>query len=212
MQFFHSVAELLFPPRCLGCGVLGQELCPSCSDSWVFRRYVTHIEDLIVYSAISYNPIAGRILLASKEDSIHVADSYIRDAMGYSLELFCAHGLSGFSLVPIPSRANSTRRRGRDFLGKITAELAAPRNLEIRNILFHTRGVKDQSTLDAHSRFENLHCALSAANVVGRGRRLVLVDDLVTTGATLREASRALRCVGFEVAGAITACVALPLR
>ena len=46
----------------------------------------------------------------------------------------------------------------------------------------------------------------------GRGRDVILVDDLVTTGATLSEANRVLKIAGFAVVGAITACVALPLR
>lgn len=212
MQIFHDVAELLFPQRCLGCGALGQELCPTCGASWTLRRYVTGKDDLIVHSAIAYSPIAGRIVLASKENGIRSADALILDALSYSLRSFSSQVSGGISLIPIPSRSHSTRRRGRDFLREITTELGHRENLVLKNILFHTRRIKDQSTLGARSRFENLHCALSAANVVGRGRRVVLVDDLVTTGATLREAARALRCAGFEVAGAITACVALPLR
>jgi predicted amidophosphoribosyltransferase len=39
-----------------------------------------------------------------------------------------------------------------------------------------------------------------------------LVDDLVTTGVTLAEAARALRAQGIDVAAAVTACVAEPLR
>jgi predicted amidophosphoribosyltransferase len=42
--------------------------------------------------------------------------------------------------------------------------------------------------------------------------RAIIVDDLVTTGATLQEAVRALRDRGIEVAAAVTACVAEPLR
>jgi predicted amidophosphoribosyltransferase len=41
---------------------------------------------------------------------------------------------------------------------------------------------------------------------------VIIVDDVVTTGATLREAGRALHAGGFSVIGAITACVAKPLR
>ena len=47
---------------------------------------------------------------------------------------------------------------------------------------------------------------------VRAGEKVILVDDVVTTGATLREAARALSGEGFHVIGSVTACVAQPLR
>jgi predicted amidophosphoribosyltransferase len=41
---------------------------------------------------------------------------------------------------------------------------------------------------------------------------LIVIDDLITTGATLTEAIRALRTAGFTVLGAVTSCTAKPLR
>jgi predicted amidophosphoribosyltransferase len=41
---------------------------------------------------------------------------------------------------------------------------------------------------------------------------VIIIDDLVTSGATLREAGRVLHEAGYEVMGAVTACVAKPLR
>jgi len=41
---------------------------------------------------------------------------------------------------------------------------------------------------------------------------VIIVDDLVTTGSTLNEAARALNAAGFRVLGAITACLAKPVR
>ena len=76
--------------------------------------------------------------------------------------------------------------------------------------LRHTRRVRDQSSLDARSRFRNMQGSLQSANFLNG--RAVIVDDLVTTGATLQEAVRALREQGIQVAAAVTACVAEPLR
>jgi predicted amidophosphoribosyltransferase len=76
--------------------------------------------------------------------------------------------------------------------------------------LQHTRSVKDQSSLDAKSRFSNIDGALISQRFLSG--KAFLLDDLVTTGATLNEAARALRMQGIEVAAAVTACVAEPLR
>jgi predicted amidophosphoribosyltransferase len=83
-------------------------------------------------------------------------------------------------------------------------------NLPTEEILTHTRKVRDQSNLDAKDRAANLDKALISLRFLSG--KAVLIDDLVTTGATLHEAARALRSKGITVAAAVTACVAEPLR
>jgi len=76
-----------------------------------------------------------------------------------------------------------------------------------------SRRVLDQSGLHRDERASNLAGAFSL-NSSARGE-LILIDDVVTTGATLREAARAVNSQGFQAVGsvtAITACVAQPLR
>jgi predicted amidophosphoribosyltransferase len=69
--------------------------------------------------------------------------------------------------------------------------------------------VRDQSSLAAHDRFVNISGALTSLRYLSG--KAILIDDLVTTGATIYEAARALREKGIEVAAAVTACVAEPL-
>ena len=79
-------------------------------------------------------------------------------------------------------------------------------------ILTHTRTVRDQSELNAQQRWNNLNGSMVVSGTpVGLGK-VLLVDDLVTTGATLSEAARALRYAGIEVIGAVTAAIAQPVR
>jgi predicted amidophosphoribosyltransferase len=73
--------------------------------------------------------------------------------------------------------------------------------------------VQDQSTLNAKERQVNVYGSLECIQIAERANiPVIIVDDVVTTGATLREAGRALGKGGFTVIGAITACVAKPLR
>ena len=76
--------------------------------------------------------------------------------------------------------------------------------------LTHLRKVRDQSSLDARRRHENIAGSLVSMHYLNG--RAIIIDDLVTTGATLQESVRALRLSGIEVAGAVTACFAEPLR
>ncbi|WP_274704671.1 phosphoribosyltransferase family protein, partial [Actinomadura geliboluensis] len=63
--------------------------------------------------------------------------------------------------------------------------------------------VADQAGLTARQRAANLQGAVEARACVA-GRRVVLVDDVVTTGSSLAEAARALRAAGAEVTGTAT--------
>jgi predicted amidophosphoribosyltransferase len=71
-------------------------------------------------------------------------------------------------------------------------------------VLRHARPVQDQATLAAAARWRNVHGALHVPTRVAAlvtGRRCVVADDVVTTGATVAEAGRALRAAGGVVLG-----------
>jgi len=212
MSFLKSLGELIFPVRCLGCGALGLEICSLCRKFWQPRIYRTLSRQkpyFPIYSAIPYSPIAGKVLLAAKENGIQQADQLIVSALSHSLALCIKEQGAGF-LVPIPSRKSVARLRGRQFIAELTREISYGEQVPTFEVLTHTRVVKDQSKLDAKHRAENLAGALVSMRF--QSGKAIIVDDLVTTGATLHEAARALHAKGIEVLAAVTACVAEPLR
>ncbi|PNE42575.1 ComF family protein [Streptomyces noursei] len=119
-------------------------------------------------------------------------------------------------LVPVPSARKAVAGRGHDPVRRIA--LAASAELRrvgvgarVLAVLRQRRAMIDQSGLDARQRLANVAGALEVPGAAGRllaGVPVVLVDDLVTTGATLAEAARAVRAVGGRVTGA--AVVAAP--
>uniref|UniRef100_UPI0035B62722 ComF family protein n=1 Tax=Streptomyces sp. SM12 TaxID=1071602 RepID=UPI0035B62722 len=128
-------------------------------------------------------------------------------------------------LVPVPSARAATARRGHDPLRRITLAAAGQlrasgRAVRMTPLLRQRRAVADQVGLDRAQRHANLDGALAAhsGRSGGPGRAgppapMVLVDDLLTTGASLAEAVRALRAGsdghGLVVAAAV---IATPLR
>ena len=214
-----SLAELVFPSRCIGCSQLGISICSICRKSWhphIYHRSIKVLDKSYpVISAIEYSPIASRVLLRAKEANQVAADQLLEKAITHSLRYFRKNYGSG-DLVAIPSRRSATRKRGRDFMQEITQSLAKIETLRSIEILQHQRAVRDQSKLNSHQRTLNIAGAFSTtcnlAKLAGSGNigPLIIVDDLVTTGATLAEAIRALRAAGFSVIGAVTGAVANP--
>jgi ComF family protein len=214
MKKFHDVSQLIFPLRCFGCGRLGLNICTDCRREWIPHIYETRIDQLNVHSALLYTPTASKIIMAAKEDSIHGADQLLITAIIHVLEKakFKTHS---FKLIPIPSSKSSQRRRGRSFIVDLTTQISEIVGIPMNDCLQLSRRVEDQSGLSRSARAANVKGAFTLKkDAIVRGE-LIVIDDVVTTGATLKEAARALNSQGFHAVGsvsAVTACVALPLR
>lgn len=217
----NSLAELIFPSRCVGCSQLGISICSLCRKSWHPHIYFREISVLNnsypVISAVQYSPIASKVLLGAKESNLSAADNLLADAIGHALTFFIKNYGAG-DLVGIPSRSAATRKRGRNFMIEISKSIAAAQSIQSLDILQHTRTVREQSQLDAQARTHNIAGAFcvslnsSKSATLGNTQPLIIVDDLITTGATLAEAIRALTTAGYAVIGAVTGSVAKPLR
>lgn len=211
MSFLIELNNLFFPIRCFGCRKLGIEICSDCRKFWNPHIYQRDLKGLKIVSTISYSPVAKNILLAAKESGNNSANEIIASAMLNSLSyIFDRYQVS--AIVPIPSQNLAIRRRGDDFISNLSLKVAKECGVATLPILEHRRRVRDQSKLIAKDRLANLAYALSV-NFTKQGNysgeNVVILDDLVTSGATMLEAKRALTKAGFVVRAGATACVAL---
>lgn len=206
---FAPLKELLFPIHCFGCKAIGIEICSNCRRYWNPHFYIQTISELKVYSAIRYSPVAKSILLGAKENSYAVADKLMVNALMNCLHRLPSQVLRDATLMPIPGSKRAIRKRGRDFILELTKEVSIKSGIPMISGMQIERRLLDQSGLSAVDRKRNIYGAFTLdKNVQGISGEILLVDDLVTTGATLLEAKRALNKSGFSVNQAITACVA----
>jgi predicted amidophosphoribosyltransferase len=153
-------------------------------------------------------------LLAHKERDRRTLARPLGTALGVALVAAAAEGAdtpaSGCVAVPVPSSAAARRARGGDPLLRLAHRAAAEarrQGLSVRLIplLRLHRAVADMAGLDAPSRAANLAGALvvpAAHHRLVRDQSVILLDDVVTTGATLAEAARAVRAAGGRVPAA----------
>lgn len=205
LTILRSVAELALPTPCVGCGVLGSGTwCAKC-ERWVAATTpsVITMSGLRVISAMPYAGPAKNVIIANKEHS--------RRAAGHLMVHHLATTLTNVLptppdvLIPIPSSRVNRLIRGSDPIGELAKLTAAAVGSQARSALWFKKYRPDQSTQGRLRRLRNVRDNIAVdVSMLTPGQSMVLLDDLVTTGATLVAAAQVLARVGLPCLGAIT--------
>ncbi|HEU4812364.1 MAG TPA: ComF family protein [Nocardioides sp.] len=212
---FDAMVDLLLGGRCVGCEAPGRVLCRGCErdlprgarPAWPTP---TPAGLAPPWAAAAYDGVVKAMVVGHKEHRLLA----LRDPLAALLaDAVAASATAGpVVLVPVPSRPASVRARGHDPTHAMAARAAAllrsgGHDVVVVRMLRPRPGVVDQAGLGATDRTANLagsmHCPAEALRRLAARRprgRLVVCDDVITTGSTAREAQRALEAVGLDVA------------
>jgi predicted amidophosphoribosyltransferase len=216
------LADLILPVECAGCGESRSRsalpgLCTLCALSLsgpplpaqLPRAGRENAAMPPVHALAAYLDPVPEIIIAQKEHGRLDLARPLGQELARAAEAAAA-GADPLWLVPVPSVRSATVRRGQDPMLRMARVAAARlrasgRAAAVLPALTHRRKVADQTGLGRRARAENLAGALavraSSARLLGE-RPVVLLDDVVTSGATLAEAARALRAAGNAPVGA----------
>jgi predicted amidophosphoribosyltransferase len=217
---------LVVPVECAGCGTPDAALCEACRSLLdVPAVLVAAAVPVPVHACARYEGAVSSAVVAWKDRGRLDLTRPLAAALTTAVSAALDAGVPGpprapVVLVPVPSSPRAVRERGADVTALLAARVARDlrrggRRVRVVRALRQRRGVRDQAGLGAAGRAANLAGALAVRpRVLARlppGAVVVVVDDVVTTGASAAEACRTLGSAGFDVTG--TAAVAwTPLR
>lgn len=191
-----SLLDLMLPRFCVGCGESGCGLCSSCAQPWPER--ITGLS-VSAWAAGRYDDVLRGALLRYKERGRRDLAPVLGDYLAMAVAQLVLP--PGAALVPAPSSASSVKARGYDHLGPLARRAGRRLRMPVADVLDFNRAVADSAGLGLAGRSANLAGAMGARSPRHPGQLAVVVDDIVTTGATAREACRALRVAGWTAIG-----------
>jgi ComF family protein len=205
------ILDLVFPPLCVGCRRRGDWLCANCragltelgADGVLGRTgaldgaYAAHAFDGALREAIHHLKYRGARHLAEPLGELLV-------------ESYWLGPLTADLIVPVPLHPSRQSERGYNQSELLARQLSAAISLPYdAGVLRRSRPTAAQTHLSAEERRRNVAGAFVAGATLPKGTRVLLVDDVLTTGSTASACATALRSAGAAGVAAVTVARAL---
>ena len=202
--------DLVYPPRCLGCGTAGQWLCPACLSACPPAANPRHVpvEDarnrwtLPVHSFAIHQGLAREAVHGLKYDGKRV----LAEPMARQMEgCLPRDSLKVDVVLAVPLHEQRRRDRGYNQSELLARAIARDWGLESpASSLIRVRETPPQVGLSAQERVRNVKGAFLADGRQVSGRAVLLVDDVCTTGATIAACAAAIAAAGGTVVAGVT--------
>lgn len=219
-----GLVDFLFPKRCVNCRRSGSYLCSACfvylsydpericllcnKASWNGLTHPPCVKRWGIdgsFSALAYNGVVKKLIFSFKYKP------FVSDLHAFLGELFYEgiiqneHFMKRIQddtfFIPIPLHSEKKRRRGYNHAALLAKEIGDKMDIKVIDSIIRMRKTKSQFLLKKEEREENLRdafvvkkeCEKTLKNTI-----IFLIDDLVTTGTTMKEAAKALKKAGAK--------------
>ena len=228
----RTAADLLFPRRCPVCGGVampkGRLICLACLKQLSFvssptcmkcgkeigSREQEYCADCIRrkksftrgFALLNYDSRAAVSMAAVKyHNKREYLDFYARAAALRFEKQFRQAGIQ--VIVPVPVHASRLKTRGFNQAAVLAEKLSAELGIPWEELLIRVKKTDPQKSLGSAERLKNLRGAFEAEQEAGKWERVLLVDDIYTTGSTAEICSRALLKTGVKQVFVFAVCI-----
>jgi len=197
--------DLLFPPHCVSCHRAGTWLCDACiANAPAVPNPAPLAPDGYLdgaYSVGSHRGPLQRAVHSLKYRGLRQIAPQLADLMA---DTWCASGIAVDAIVAVPLSAAREKSRGYCQAHKLARPLAERLELDLMPGLERTRHTRSQVGLDPAQRWDNVWGAFAWRGDALAGARVLLIDDVLTTGATLQACAAVLREADASLVWALT--------
>lgn len=199
MPLFSSLLDrlldLLYPPRCVGCCRTGVLLCAAC------RAALTPYEEPLPPLPPLCAAYVGYVFDGTLRGAVHRLKYRRQQCVALVLAELLQARLGGHlttidAVLPVPLHPSRLRERGFNQSELIAASLARSLHLPLLGGLVRKEATRSQVGLDGRERRQNVANAFVWRGACPPPRQLLLIDDVLTTGATLQACAQALIAAG----------------
>lgn len=230
---FQSAENILFPRRCPVCGEIvmpkGGLICPECMGklSWIRgavcmkcgRPLTDEVAEYCLdcmrhkrsfdrgFALLEYDDVSSRsmaqIKYNNKREYLDFYSEAVVRAMGKRLEK-----LGADALIPVPIHPSRKRARGFNQAEELARRLSEKLDIPMEaGILRRDKKTLPQKDLGPEERLKNLRKAFTASTLPAGMERVILVDDIYTTGSTAEACARALKAAGAKKVYVLALCI-----
>lgn len=210
MSLLNTILSIVFPVRCLSCGTSGVDLCMTCLVDFPLALRETAKWIFPVYD-YRHPPIKKALWLLKYKGRKRLADTFAEILYGKIIEelsdLSTMENFRNAILIPIPLSRKRFRERGynqAELICHKLIELDGGKNFTLeKDVLIKSKETEHQARIrDRVLRLKNLSGSFAIKNdkqnilELLKGKNIILIDDITTTGATLNEARKILKQAG----------------